>query len=169
MDIKAKRALIRLFEAYVDLNSAKSLLAEEIESRSLFHSQQCVEKTLKACLAKVMVGDILSHTVVEYFEKRILSDLPEELKERFNNLSDIIWVEERWIDTRYEEFEKDEIKIPSLRFSPKDAKLGVKIAEKVFFDGIDVVNYLFGENIPKDFKELREIVEKEKKLDIEVK
>jgi len=62
MDIKAKRALIRLFEAYVDLNSAKSLLAEEIESRSLFHSQQCVEKTLKACLAKVMVG-IYCHTL----------------------------------------------------------------------------------------------------------
>lgn len=83
MDIKAKRALIRLFEAYVDLNSAKTLLAEGIESRSQSHSQQCVEKTLKACLAKVMVGDILSHTVVQYFEKRILPNLPEKLRGKF--------------------------------------------------------------------------------------
>ncbi len=163
MDIKTKRALVRLFEAYVDLNSAKALLEKKIESRSLSHSQQCVEKALKACLAKVIVGDILSHTVAQYFEEKILPDLSEELKERFKDLHDIIWVEERWIDTRYEEFEAKRVKVPSLRFGSDDAKKGVKIAERVLFDCIDVVNHLFGQDFPKDFEKLKKLVKEEMK------
>lgn len=43
MEQRLRRALARLLEAYTDLKSA-TLLRSEVESRSLFHSQQCVNK-----------------------------------------------------------------------------------------------------------------------------
>lgn len=42
MEQELRRALARLLEAHVDLTCAK-LLCGKVESRSLFHSQQCVE------------------------------------------------------------------------------------------------------------------------------
>lgn len=120
-------------------------------------------KGAKSLFGKGNRGDILSHTVTQYFEEKILPDLPEELKKRFKKLHDIIWVEERWIDTRYEEFDVRGVKVPSLRFGSDDAKKGVKIAGRVLFDCIDVVNYLFDQDFPKDFEGLKKLVEEETK------
>ena len=161
MDIDAKRALARIFEAWVDLKAAETLLEEGIESRALFHAQQCVEKSMKACLSKVIIGELRSHKVVPYFKEKILPKLPTEIKEKFEKLDDIIWVEERWIDTRYEEIRGKKIKIPSLSFGFEDARKGVEVARKVILDCIDIVNYIFKLNVPKDYKKIKDMIGKE--------
>ncbi|GAI82541.1 unnamed protein product, partial [marine sediment metagenome] len=155
------RALARVLEGYTDLVYAKIGHKEGIESRSLYHTQQCVEKSLKACMSKINAGEIMSHTVLKLFQERVMEKIPIELQEKFGDLEDIIWVEERWVDTRYNEFNGETILLPTLRFSPEDAETGIKVAEQVLMASIDCVNFLFDVNLPKDYEKLKEVVKQE--------
>lgn len=93
MERRLRRALARLLEAYADLESA-TLLRSNVESRSLFHSQQCVEKALKACLSIKYTGDIRVHEVVHIFEKEGLPEADESTEKGFLEiLTEIKWVE----------------------------------------------------------------------------
>ncbi|MBU4246624.1 HEPN domain-containing protein [archaeon] len=157
-NIKLKRAPARLLEAHVDFESAKALSKSGIDSRSLYHSQQCAEKALKACLSKTNVGEIKSHTVVQYFQSEIMPLLTGELKEKFKDLHNLIWVEERWMDTRYEEFRAGKIKVPSMQFSADDAETGIKTAEKALLDCTNVVEFLFKKEIPKNTEGLKTLL-----------
>lgn len=157
--VKLDRALARLLEAHTDLESAKVLMDCKIYSRSLYHSQQCVEKSLKACLTIITVGEIKTHTVAQYFQKELMAILPDEIKCKFENRHEILWIEERWVDTRYEEFHKGKIRLPSTQFSAEDAERGVKTAEKLLADCTDVVAFLFKKEIPNDFEALRKLLD----------
>lgn len=162
MELQAKRALARLVEAYADLKAARTLV-KSLESRSLFHSQQCVEKALKACLSKVVVGEIMIHPVVKLLHLKILPTLDARLQEHFLEIEkEAFWVERRWIDTRYEEVGvKGEIIIPLLKFQPADAIRGVEIASKTLSWSTDCVNKTFGMKFPKSYLKLRELARKE--------
>lgn len=162
MEQQAKRALARILEAYVDVETAQ-LLVQKVESRSLFHSQQCVEKSFKACLSKVLLGEIKTHPVSKLLKEKIFPLLSDGLKARFETECDkAFWIERRWIDTRYEEVgPQGHVITPLLRFKNKDAQEGIKIARKVLFWSIDAVNELFNVDLPKDYEKLKNMAEKE--------
>ncbi len=162
MELQVKRALARLMEAHEDLKAAK-LLLRKVESRSLFHSQQSVEKALKACLSKVIIGDIKLHPVIKLLKERILPDLSGPLQEKFTKLEDdAFWVERRWIDTRYEEVgAKGEILTPLFRFGKTDARSGINSAEEMLSWATDAVNELFSQQLPQSYRKLRKMAEKE--------
>ncbi len=162
LELQVKRALARLLEAHEDLKAAK-LLLRKVESRSLFHSQQAVEKSLKACLSKVIIGDIKLHPVIKLLKEKVLPSLPEPLQEQFTKLEDdAFWVERRWIDTRYEEIGANgKILTPLFRFGKTDARSGINAAEGMVFWATDSINELFSRQLPKSYRKLRKIVEKE--------
>lgn len=162
MELQVKRALARLLEAHEDFKAAK-LLRKKAESRSLFHSQQCVEKALKACLSKVIIGDIKLHPVIKLLKEKVLPALSGPLQEQFTKLEDdAFWVERRWIDTRYEEVgAKGEILTPVLRFGKTDARSGLAAAEGIILWATDTVNELFSQQLPKSYRKLRKVAEKE--------
>ncbi len=161
MEQRLKRALARLLEAHVDLKSAQ-LLRGKVESRSLFHSQQCVEKALKACLSTKYVGDIMVHEVAEVFKKEILSDTDDTIKKRFLEiLTKIKWIEKRWIDTRYEVERGAKIEIPSMIFKTKDAIEGIDIAERTLEFSRKFLEGYFKTRIPESAEELEEMMKNE--------
>ena len=158
MEQRLKRALARLIEAYIDLRTAK-LLSKKVESRSLFHSQQSVEKALKACLSIRYSGDIKVHEVMNIFREEILPHADESIEQGFSEiLAKIKWIEKRWIDTRYEIEKGDEIKIPSMIFKTEDALEGLIIAERVIELSRKFLEGYFNIKIPKRPKKLMEMV-----------
>lgn len=162
MDSKV-RALARLLESYTDLNSAKSLLQDKIESRSLYHSQQCVEKALKACISVKYLGEIKTHLVVNIFKREIYPLMQKNLQAQFDKLTDkVLWIEERWVNTRYEEYdvERGRIKIPTLIFGVEDAKEGIRVAEKILTLTIEFLSAYFQLKIPTRYEELKKLVVK---------
>lgn len=161
LELQAKSALARLIEAAEDLKTAK-LLSGKLQSRSLFHAQQCVEKSLKAVLSKVIIGEIRSHTVVKLAELKSVPVLPLELQKEFKTLQDdAFWTERRWIDTRYEELKSGEkIEVPTYRFTTTDAKKGITSAEKTLSWSIKCVQVLFDINIPPDYNRLKSFAKK---------
>ncbi|MBU0459465.1 MAG: HEPN domain-containing protein [Nanoarchaeota archaeon] len=161
MELQVKRALARLIEAFEDFETAK-LLAGKIESRSLFHSQQCVEKSLKAGLSKILVGEITKHTLVKIAEENLYPLLSEELKNSFNEIKEeAFWTERRWIDTRYEELAPGgKINVPIFKFKASDARKGVEVAGKTLFWAIACVEFLFDVNLPTDYKKLKNLAKK---------
>ena len=161
MELQAKRALARLVEAAEDLKTAK-ILVDKLQSRSLFHSQQCVEKALKGCLSKVLVGEITSHTVVKLIEEKLFPLLPETLKQEFKELrNDAFWTERRWIDTRYEELKPGEkIELPVFKFTTTDARKGIQAAEKTINWAIKCIQLLFEIELSKNYTGLKELGQK---------
>ncbi|MFQ6050634.1 MAG: HEPN domain-containing protein [Candidatus Hydrothermarchaeota archaeon] len=163
MELRFKRALGRLLEAQVDLETAEFLLEKGIYSRSLFHSQQSLEKSLKACLTVKFSGEIRSHLVVGLFKKEVLDFASNLLKKEFSNvLEDALWVEKRWINTRYEELdiEKEELRIPTLIFTTEDAEKGLKTAKKVLNLSREFLEDYFNEEIPSTLTDLEKLVKK---------
>lgn len=162
MELQAKRALARIFEAYGDLEAAK-LLCKSVRSRSLFHSQQCIEKCLKACLSKVIIGEIRLHQVVKVLKEKLFSNLSDSLQKSFNEIEEeAFWVERRWMDTRYEEISSSgKIIVPTLKFKQTDAVKGVQVAERTLDWAIDCVNEVFSLSLPNNYLKLRKIIEKE--------
>lgn len=162
LEPQAKRALARLLEAQADLQSARSL-ARTVQSRSLFHSQQCAEKALKACLSKVMVGEIKVHAVVKVLREKVLPHLSLPLQSEFSQLEEeTFWLERRWIDTRYEEIGAEgEIITPVFRFQAADSRKGIEIAAKTLSWARRTVNYLFTLQLPKRYSKLKELAQKE--------
>lgn len=162
LELQAKRALARLLEAHADLRAAKSLV-KNLQSRSLFHSQQCTEKALKACLSKDFIGDIKLHTVAKLLREKVIPTLPTLLQNAFVEIDkDAFWVEQRWIDTRYEEIGAEgKILVPIFRFSPADAKKGIEIATKVLSWSTAAVNAQFGLKLPSTYIKMKRLAESE--------
>jgi HEPN domain-containing protein len=162
LELQAKRALARLLEAHADMRAAKSLV-RILQSRSLFHSQQCAEKALKACLSKAFIGDIKFHTVAKLLREKVIPTLPVDLQNAFAEIdNDAFWVEQRWIDTRYEEMGAEgKILTPIFRFNAVDAQRGIETAAKVLQWATLAVNAQFGLKLPKSYLKLKKLAESE--------
>ena len=162
MELQAKRALARLVEASTDYKTAR-LIARTVQSRSLFHAQQCIEKSLKACLSKVLIGEIKVHEVVKLLKQKILPLVSQKLQQQFLEIEkEAFWIEKRWIDSRKEEVgENGEILLPTLRFQKLDAKECLFAAQKTFRWSHSAVTELFGVRLPKSHSQLLQLAEKE--------
>lgn len=111
--------------AQLDLQSAQVLLNERIFNEVCFHSQQCVEKVLKACLVSQGTNVPRTHRLI---------DILQETLERYTHLdkflNDCLILDQYYIPTRYPDAVIG-IK-PSGLPSQEDAEEAVRIAQTIF-------------------------------------
>jgi HEPN domain-containing protein len=83
-----------LMFAREDLRAAQILLPEGIYSQACFHAQQCVEKCLKAALARAGQSAPRTHSITD-----LLSLLPSD---EFADLrNDLVELDDYYVPTRY--------------------------------------------------------------------
>lgn len=119
-------------------------------------------KALKACLSIKYTGDIRVHEVVNIFEKEGLPEADEFVEKGFLEiLTEIKWVEKRWIDTRHEIERGKEIEVPSMVFKTEDAMKGIDIAEETLELSRKFLESYFEIKIPKEVEKLKEMLKSE--------
>lgn len=104
--------------ADLDLLSAKRLLEDGIYEYSLFHSQQAVEKYLKAFLTKNQLKFGKTHNIARLIE--LCKTIDRDFEYLFDIKADKLYP--KGIDVRYPEFEYE--------ISEEDAREALEIAEK---------------------------------------
>ena len=113
-----------------DLEIAKVLLETSHYAGSVFHSQQCIEKAVKAVL--IMFGILIKTHYVSRLLIEILDEFDEYWKEKFNNLLPTISeLEKHWVLPRYPEPMGEEIWNPLDNYTKEDAEECLKDAENV--------------------------------------
>ena len=111
-----------------DLKAARVLLDSSIYSKSVFHSQQIVEKALKAVLAL---------NAIFITDEHVVSDKFSMLFSKFNQVKEVAeeakFLERQGSKTRYPLFHNPikPIWIPSKEYKKQDAQLALKKAEFV--------------------------------------
>ncbi len=118
--------------AEMDLKSAKILLDNDIYPDSIYHSQQCAEKAVKAVL--VLNNVIIRKHVVSGVFMNIIYEMNIEnsWKDRLLNLiPKIESLEEHWVMPRYPEPYFGGLWNPLEEYTKKDAEECLKDAEDV--------------------------------------
>ena len=117
-----------ILDAKEDLKAAKILLDDSIHSKSVFHSQQAVEKALKAVLALNAIFITDSHVVSDKFSI---------LFSKFNQVKEVAeeakFLERQGSKTRYPLFHNPikPIWIPSKEYKKQDSDKALQKAEFV--------------------------------------
>ncbi len=108
-----------------DLQSARALLREEIHTMACFHSQQCVEKSLKAILQEKEV------TIPRIHNIKILKDMVENTIRSFLDLSPegANFLSQVYVESRYP---LDIGLLPYGEPTKEDAEKALDIAERIF-------------------------------------
>lgn len=116
-----------------DLERAEDALEEKYYSYAVFHSQQCVEKSIKALLEmeKVVVRD---HDISDMFTLYILKkEEDKDVKKNLYEILDILdWFKGTWILSRYPIMKKGRVISPFEQYDKEDAKFAVDKAQFVF-------------------------------------
>ncbi len=111
-----------------DIKSAGILLKNKEYSTSLYHSQQAIEKILKAMLA-LKGRFIFKHEVIaefcKVFEKMVSLDFISLLKDKGFS------IEQEGGSYRYPDFSGIEIFDPTEEFTKEDAKEGYRTAKEI--------------------------------------
>jgi len=127
-NIKLAKAFLKRAEG--DLRSAKILLDAGEFPDSIYHSQQCSEKAIKALL--VMENKFVRQHIVSGIFKEVIENFAEKWKEKLIEiLPDIESLEIHWILPRYPEPFGEEIWNPEEEYSEKDAKEAFAKAERI--------------------------------------
>lgn len=107
-----------MIEAQSDIRSAKLLLDGTEFSRSIYHSQQAVEKAMKACL--VLTGIVITDD--HWVSDRFIQAFPA-MPDIRNLIRDTKYLERQATKSRYPLFSSAErpIWIPSREYSKQDA------------------------------------------------
>lgn len=117
-----------MLEANSDIRSAKLLLDGAEFSRSIYHSQQAVEKAMKASL--VLTGAIITddHWISDRF-KQVFPEMPDI----HNLIHDSKYLERQATKSRYPLFSNPEkpIWIPSCEYNEHDANDAYKKATTI--------------------------------------
>jgi HEPN domain-containing protein len=117
-----------MLEAYSDIRSAKLLLDGKEFSRSIYHSQQAVEKAMKASLA--LTGAIITDD--HWVSDRFIQAFPE-VPDVHNLIRDSKYLERQAIKSRYPLFTNPDkpIWIPSREYNEYDANDAYKKANTI--------------------------------------
>lgn len=114
--------------AISDINSAKILLKNKEYSNSLYHSQQAIEKILKAMLA-LKGRFIFKHEVIaefcKVFKKTVSQDFINLVKDEGFKIG------QEGSSFRYPDFSGTEIFDPTEEFDKEDAKEGYRTAKEI--------------------------------------
>jgi HEPN domain-containing protein len=138
-----------------DLERAQDALKEEYYSYAVFHSQQCVEKIVKALLEmeEIFVRD---HDVSDMFTTYVLKkEEDEEVKRNLYAVLDILyWFKGAWTLSRYPVMERGVVVSPLEQYDKKDAQYAVEKAEFAFNIVSEILKDRYGlEAICKDINE----------------
>lgn len=115
-----KIATAFFIEAQSDYNTVPILIENKQYNIAIYHAQQCVEKLLKACLAAEGKIGIYKHEIFYFFKEKLGSKFEkDDMIVLENNIPEL---EEEWADTRYPEWESENIWIPSEEYNIDDAK-----------------------------------------------
>ena len=116
-----------------DLERAEDALKERYYPYAVFHSQQCIEKIIKAMLEmeEVFVRD---HDVSDMFTTYIIKkEDDEEIKENFYEILDVLgWFRGAWALSRYPVIDKGKVVSPFEQYDREDAQYAVEKAKFVF-------------------------------------
>lgn len=123
---RVEYAKVWIEEASRELNAAKILLENGIFELSVYHSQQCAEKALKAVL--ILLGkEIYEHRVSGIFRDEVA------IRYEFPSLNEIVakafWLEQHWLSSRYP-FKKvnGSVVVPYKTYKEEDAKKAFEYA-----------------------------------------
>ncbi len=123
---KVEYAKVWVEEASRELYAAKLLLENDIFELSVYHSQQCAEKALKAVL--ILLGkEIHEHRISGIFRDEVA------IKYDFPYLNEIVnkafWLEQHWLSSRYP-FKKinGNVVIPYRIYKKEDAQKALEYA-----------------------------------------
>ena len=116
-----------------DLERAEDALKERYYPYAVFHSQQCIEKIIKAMLEMEEVF-IRDHDVSDMFTTYIIKkEDDEEIKENFYEILDILgWFRGAWALSRYPVIDKGKVVSPFEQYDREDAQYAVEKAKFVF-------------------------------------
>lgn len=116
-----------------DLERAEDALKEKYYPYAVFHSQQCIEKIIKAMLEMegVFVRD---HNVSVKFTTHILKkEEDEEIKKNLYEVLDVLgWFKGTWALSRCPVMEKGKVVSPFEQYDKEDAQSAVEKAKFVF-------------------------------------
>lgn len=111
-----------------DLKSAGILLKGKEYNNSLYHSQQAIEKILKAMLA-LKDRFIFKHEVIAEFCKVFKKTASPDFIDLVNDKG--FKIEQEGSSLRYPDFSGTEIFDPTAEFTKEDAKEGYKVAKEI--------------------------------------
>lgn len=107
-------------EACSDFEAVDTLIEHSKYNLAVYHTQQAVEKLLKACLAARGKIGIYKHEVYPFFKEVFESEISAR---DFKILdSNIVKLEEEWALSRYPNWDVEPIWIPSERYKKEDAE-----------------------------------------------
>ena len=146
------RALAYLRDALGDLELAENALEAELFEGSLFHSQQGIEKGMKAVLALLGILIAKEHRILDLFSKEVENfetDIKEKFKRLLPSIEDVEWY---YIPTRYSVSISGDIYLRA--FSENDA-ITIYETSNAFLDTcFDFIELKIGKEVPKVKKEL---------------
>ena len=155
------RALAYLRDALGDLELAENALEAELFEGSLFHSQQGIEKGMKAVLALFGILIAKEHRILDLFSKEVENfekDIKEKFKRLLPSIEDIEWY---YIPTRYSVSISGDIYLRA--FSENDAINAYKTSNTFLETSFELIELKIGKELPKVKKELLEYLKKEYK------
>jgi HEPN domain-containing protein len=128
-----------------DLERAQDALKEEYHPYAVFHSQQCVEKIVKAFLEmeEVFVRD---HDVSDMFATYVLKkEEVEDVKKNLYEVLDILdWFKGAWTLSRYPVMKNGKVISPFEQYDKEDAQSAVEKAEFVFSCVSEILKNRYG-------------------------
>jgi len=118
-----------------DLERAEDAMQEKAFSYVVFHSQQCVEKIVKALLE---TKEIFSrdHDVSDLFVLYFLKpEKGEDQRKVFYNILDSLeWFKGKWSASRYPFLKDGKVVIPSEDFTDIEASIALTRAKSIFHE-----------------------------------
>jgi len=118
-------------EAESDLASAKSQLKESRFHKSVFESQQRVEKMMKAALALEGLTQVYDHDPSGLFASEIITRAENSFLEELREIiRDSDWLMDQYPYVRYARLRSQRVLSSMDRYEKKDAEDAIKIAEK---------------------------------------
>jgi len=117
-------------EAKVDLESARANFRDGRYHKTIFESQQCVEKLMKAALACEGLTQIYEHDVSGLFASEVISRAEqtkaEDLREVFRRT---MWLFEHYALSRYPIVRGKKIRAPRREYDEDDGLQAIQEAE----------------------------------------
>jgi len=134
-----------------DLEQAENCLEDGAFANSVFFSQQCVEKAVKALLE--MKGYFeREHDLSAPFLNMIIKKEKDEPKKKllFEILNELDWFKGAWQKTRYPQQKDGKIVAPLLLYSREESQKAIKKAQFVFDEISKILNEKYKVRITKE-------------------
>ena len=119
-----------LIEANNDYEVVSMLIENKKFNLAVYHAQQAVEKLLKACLAAEGKIGIFKHEIFSFFLNAFNDKIDIETMALLEE--SVVPLEENWAISRYPDWSKDSMWIPSQHYTFENAKMNETRMQTVF-------------------------------------